>query len=254
MSLYFALIDESGTPDPPKKNGEVFVLASLMLHESELISVQHELDNIARKHNLGGTEIHATDLINRKGEFTRIPESEMLKLLDDLVELIREIKCNVIAVVLYKNVASIKPKEYRQNALSCIVELLAERLAWWIHWTNNKEEREELLILTMDMSIPKREVRTRELLREAIKKGIYLKNIPGRRYIIPSIMFVDSKEFTPIQLVDLIAYFIYQKHSNRGYKISQFDYLYSVVKSKIYKGPQDNQISCGLKVWDYIGT
>ena len=81
-------MDESGKPNYNDEESE-YVLAAITIHESEYKHVEDELSKVKLLYypekDPTDVEIHATDIISRKGIFKEMDVSKRLQLLKDVL-------------------------------------------------------------------------------------------------------------------------------------------------------------------------
>lgn len=176
-------------------------------------------------------EIHASDIVSRKGLFKELGLQERLTLLSEVLDILSEFNPVVNIVIIRKN--ALNSKETDIDAIA--FKLLFERLCMTHRELNKKlllkEEDIQFGILFMDSIQPKYDEIIKTKVRKMIKAGTeYIDN----EFIIEDVVFIDSRYRAMSQIVDCIAYCVrrYYRSQFNGIEGQDLDY-YSDCYSKI---------------------
>ena len=199
-------MDESGKPTYNDAENE-YVLAAITIHESEYKHVEEELIKVKCQYfpNISSedVEIHATDIISRKGIFSTMDLTTRLALLEDVLGILSKTDSVVNCVVIRKNLLKTKAIDVDNVAYKYLFERLC--------MTHNKLNKQLMQnnvdpqygILFMDSIQPKFDEKIKARIRKMIKDGTeHICN----DYIIEDVIFVDSRYRSMSQIIDCIAF------------------------------------------------
>ena len=207
-TLFLTYIDESGKPNYNDAENE-YVLAAITIHESEYRHVERELSKVKLSYfpemDPMEVEIHATDIISRKGIFHEMDLSKRLQLFKDVLNTLSKFKCTVNCVLIRKDFV----KGRVTDVDSVAYKYLFERLCMTHHELNKKlswrEHYSQFGILFMDSIQPKYDEKIKARVRNMILDGTeYIDN----EYIIEDVVFVDSRYRAMSQIADCIAFVV----------------------------------------------
>lgn len=248
-------MDESGKPNYNDTENE-YVLAAITIHESEYKHVENELSKVKQSFfpdkDPKDIEIHATDIISRKGIFSEMDVSKRLQLLKDILSTLKMIDCTVNCVLIRK-----EPLKGRIADVDNVAyKFLFERLCL-THQKLNKilvkgGSDPQFGILFMDSIQPKFDEKIKIGVRNMIAEGTeHIVN----DYIIEDVVFVDSRYRAMSQIVDCIAYVIRRYHrlsysgSVNESEMSFYKECFDIIRPRIRKGPNGRIKGAGLKIY-----
>jgi hypothetical protein len=246
--MYLIYIDESGKPsfnDP-----ENFVLVSLAVHESVWKDADERVRSVKEKYfpkDPDSVEIHATEIIDHVGPYKNMPLEKRLNLIRDALAIIGDIDCTINAVVIRKN--KLCPGVEVEYMAS---DFLFERICMFLNGINSARStsghHEEYGLMMLDSSAPKHDNKTREKIRQLLKKGT---EYNSSRFLIEDPIFVDSKERNLSQLADLVAYCIRKEYRDgqKEEEIRTYHEFFKMIEPKFRSSPSGKYIGYGLKVY-----
>jgi len=251
-AMFLVFIDESGKPD---RVDDPYVVCALMIHDSNFIFIEDEIDRIVSD-TLGIdrpriAEIHGKDIFQNKGVykkmFTMEQQRELVENITRFIENELADKAQAILVVFDKNrVLRIRDDDYiRKYMVNTVYKLLMERIAWMIY-----EQGPEPTLLLSDQSELDADII--DIVRHEIREGIYTSSILDSKYFIKTPLFVNSKEYRCLQLADLIAYIYGRIHKGKTTIARGFFDLESYfrrISRIIRKGPNGRIDGYGIKIW-----
>jgi hypothetical protein len=248
-------MDESGKPNYNDAENE-YVLAAITIHESEYKHIEDELSKVKRKYfpemDPKDVEIHATDIISRKGLFSKMDVTTRSQLFKDVLGTLDEIDSVVNCTIIRKNLLKNHPDDVDNLAY----KFLFERLCM-THTTLNKKlikngTDPQFGILFMDSIQPKFDEKIKSRVRNMIIEGTeHIIN----DYIIEDVVFVDSRYRAMSQIADCIAFAIrrYHRMSFSGHvtesELSFYSECFKLIQPHIRKGPKRQIYGAGLKIY-----
>ena len=248
-------MDESGKPNYNDAESE-YVLAAITIHESEYKHVEDELSKVKLLYypekDPTDVEIHATDIISRKGIFKEMDVSKRLQLMKDVLNTLGKIDCTVNCVLIRKDLLKGRVADVDNVAY----KFLFERLCLTHQKLNKKLTRggadPQFGILFMDSIQPKFDEKIKTRVRNMISEGTeHIVN----DYIIEDVVFVDSRYRAMSQIVDCIAYIIRRYHrlsfsgSVNESELSFYKECFDIIRPRIRKGPNGRMKGAGLKIY-----
>jgi len=252
--MYIAYIDASGRPSKVDKQEKNFALASLIAHEQQWQYIDNKVREIKIKHfprlNPEDIELHAKDILNRKGVFKRLDWDEIYAIFDDVFAFISDADTDIciIAVVILKE-RMFRGKDIEKWAY----RLLVERINTFLD--KNNETRilasmaPEFGIMIIDSCGFKRDARLRKKITGMLKSGTHYSDL---KYLIEDPLFTDSKWRILSQLVDCVAYAI-RKHFRNPPKPSfhdkNWEKYFKLINNKFDTDESGRIDGCGLKVF-----
>lgn len=232
--VYLIYIDESGKPAMTDPENE-FVLAALIINEHEWSHADHKVRMIKSKHfpgrDPGSLELHASDIISRKGAFKRMPLEKRLEIMEDILKTVSEIDCSIVFVLSRKD-RSIDPSiDLGMYATKILFEQIDD-----FHYVMNKmnetrRSADEHGILLIDSVDSKYDNKVRSKIRELCADKL-------NRHIIEDPFFVDSKHKHMSQLVDSVAYCIRRRFRSKTTDPTEmeiYERFYRIIETKIFK-------------------
>ena len=254
-NLFLTYIDESGKPNYSDAENE-YVLAAITIHESDYRHVEDELSKVKQHYfpelNPKNVEIHATDIISRKGLYSKMDLIKRLQLLKDVLTTLQKIDATVNCVVIRKDLLNGRVVDLDNLAY----KFLFERLCM-THVKMNKSIARRGLepqygLLFMDSIQPKFDEKIKSRVRDMIIEGTeHIDN----DFIIEDVVFVDSRYRSMSQIVDCIAYVVRRFHrllfSNVANETELVFYrdCFNIVKPYLRKGPNRKIEGAGLKIY-----
>ncbi len=125
--MYLTYIDESGKPDRSHDENE-FVLASLTINEKDWQIVDNKVKAIKIKHfphlDPDSFELHTSDILNHEGMYRKLSLHARLEIIEDMLTVLEEIDCTVIAIVIHKSRLRKPDVDIDQMALGFLFERL----------------------------------------------------------------------------------------------------------------------------------
>ena len=222
MALYFAYVDESGTPGPKDKNNKFYVLAAVVMQERGLNFLNSECDTIKQEiWDLIKTkedpetyppkfEIHMDDINGRRNLYKRLGDDEekWYKVVEKVYTLISRLFIKIMAVIIIKEDFY---KEYpNDDSSKWAFELLVERINRYVIKRSSNEDGyvDELGLLVMDSVDIEADSKKRSQILEFMERGTghgweeYPENIVNSPFI------VSSELHNGVQIVDAVVYLL----------------------------------------------
>lgn len=243
--MYIAFIDESGKPT--KKERSPFVLAALIVRDSELNRIRKEVNRIKLKYGLDpDVEIHARDIVHGKRGFKNVDMRVRKSLLDDVFNLLKSLDITLISTVILKKriVGSPKPDSIvREEVEAKCYELLVERLVLFLE----KKAVDDWLLMVIDETYTKHDLSIRRNIERVVQHGFFASRWPASRRVFMQPLFVPSKLYEPLQLADIIAYTVFKKYSKPRSAIFDFNKYFQQILDKFSKCRDGRIFGCGIK-------
>ncbi|MGQ4873289.1 MAG: DUF3800 domain-containing protein [Promethearchaeia archaeon] len=258
--MYLIYIDESGKPN--LKDPEDFVLGALIINEKDWYKIDSQVINI-KKHffpNLSDREVelHAHEITNHNGPFELLNEDDLFDLLRTCYELIANIDCCLIAIIIKKKkiypFIIKKGKNYINNWISHWgYKLLFERICYYLEKENRKKiikgEHIDYGIMLIDSVNDVFDKILRDKMIKWLKEGSEYAN---NKYLIEDPLFISSEYRNLSQLTDLIAFIVRRKfRDNSTDSIYQKNYLkyFKIIERKFDKNKHGNIFGSGIKLF-----
>ena len=246
--MYIVFIDESGKP--VKKEPQPFVVASVIIHENILDSLEEELLDL--KLNFFGrkaynVEIHGKEVVHGKGYFSQVDMEKREKFLSECYKFIGSKTLTLIAsVVLKEKFAGLSEKEARESMERIAYMHLLERVTIYF----DKIGSSERILLVVDETDVKHDISIKNRISEEIRMGLYTSRRFSSRRIFPAPLFLPSKEQAGLQLADLVAYAVFKKYSgNLRSAIFDFNKYLVMIWDRFDRCRGGRVEGCGIKVW-----
>lgn len=249
--MYLTYIDESGKPDRSHDENE-FVLASLTINEKDWQIVDNKVKAIKIKHfphlDPDSFELHTSDILNHEGMYRKLPLHARLEIIEDMLTVLEEIDCTVIAIVIHKSRLRKPDVDIDQMALG----FLFERLCWLLEEKNKSTVHDgrsiEYGILLIDSITKKFDNKIREKILNLFRNGTRYKT---NKYLIEDPLFVESKYRHLSQLVDCVAYCIRRRYRTpaREDEKEVYDQFFNKIARKLHKSGNGAFDSYGLKIF-----
>lgn len=253
--MFLTYMDESGKPNYNDSEKE-YVLAAITIHESEYRHVEEELSKVKKRyfHDLDPeeVEIHATDIISRKGIYNKMDVDDRTQLLKDVLGILKMIDCTVNCTVIRKDLL----EKRKPDVDSLAYKFLFERLCMTHEKLNRKLIKKgsdpQFGILFMDSIQPKFDEKIKSRIRQMIKEGT---EFTDNDYIIEDVVFVDSRYRAMSQIVDCIAYTIRRYYrldfmdSPDGKELEFYKECFDTIRPFIRKGRDGRMKGAGLKIY-----
>lgn len=221
--MYFIYVDESGDVGLNRSPTRYFALSGFVVHELSWHDTLEKLIQFRRKlkNDYGlklREEIHAAHFIHNPGELQRIPKSLRLRLLRDVIDFQTSLPdVNILNVVVDK-----QGKSAGTDIFEMAWQTLIQRFQNTIQNKNlpgpkNEHERGMLVVDRTDekkLRLLSRKMRRYNPVPSSAGSGFLLKPIT---MVVEDAVHRDSIHSYYIQLADVNAYFLLQKHDPCSY-------------------------------------
>lgn len=253
--LFLTYMDESGKPNFNDAENE-YVLAAITIHESDYRRIERELSKVKNLYfqdmDPDDVEIHATDIISRKGLFNKMELTSRLQLLKDVLSILDNINCTVNCAIIRKNLLVGKISDVDNLAYKFIFERLCMTHEELNKYQIKKKLDPQFGLLFMDSIQPKFDEKIKSRIHQMIKEGTEFKD---NKYIIEDVIFVDSRYRAMSQIVDCIAYTIrryyrlqYSDNPNQR-ELALYGEYFDIICPHIRNGKNGDIIGAGLKIY-----
>ena len=253
--MFLTYIDESGKPNYNDTENE-YVLAAITIHESEYRHVEDELSKVKQQYfpelNPKNVEIHATDIISRKGLYSKMDLVKRLQLLKDVLTPLQKIDAVINCVVIRKDLLNGRVVDLDNIAYKFLFERLCMTHVKLNKAIIRKGSDPQYGLLFMDSIQPKFDEKIKTRVRDMIVEGTeHIDN----DYIIEDVVFVDSRYRAMSQIVDCIAYVVRRFHrlcfsdNVNEMELSFYSDCFNMIKPHLRKGPNRKIIGAGLKIF-----
>jgi len=221
--MYLLFLDASGHSEfpPPYGRGKdnYYVLAGLAIKESKWFESYTGLNAICKKYfpsGWEGVEAHYGDLINKRGVWNRLSDSQRKEFADGVFALIRSIEPTLFAIVIDK-VKHFEGYKFPETPRQLAMRFMVPRFSKFLQRTK------ELGIMIYDSEAISSDKPLREFLTKGRLQGVVREAnwefAPEAMFqtqnrlegIVESIFFHDSKSSPGLQLTDFCAYAIWSK-------------------------------------------
>lgn len=259
--MYFAYIDESGTPEKNDTPSQEFVLTAIIVHERDWFYIQRACNDLKFDiwQRLEDTktyipaddfELHLKQICNKTGYFECLLESDKkwFEIVDKIYNKIADLNITIITSIIIKDKFFQKYDDVSKWAFT----LLVERLQRFMTAINPKND--EYLLLVMDTVNLVFDNEKRNNVEEFIKFGTGHGWKESITQVIETPFFVDSRIHNGVQLADAIAYLIRRytfKYLNRNPSAFFNQYVDDLMKKIIhlfYRGTSIAQIVQGNSI------
>jgi len=222
-AVYVLYVDESGDVGSKPGSSHYFALSGFVVHELRWHETLESIIDFRRsaraKYGLKlRQEIHASHFIHKPGDMARIAKSMRLRLLRDVIDFEASLPdISVLNVIVDKTG---KPADY--DIFQSAWKALVQRFENTISYRNfpGPQNPQDFGLLVVDQT---EESKLRELTRQM---RVYnpVPNIDGSGYrqlpiktLVEDAVHRNSLHSYFVQLSDVNAYFLYQKHEPSGY-------------------------------------
>lgn len=215
--MYFAFIDESGTPNLEDKESKFYVLAAVVMKDlglnflhSASETLKQDIWNIVRSESDSKNyppkfEIHMDNINGRRKLFQNLKDDvdKWFKVVSKIYNFITRLYIKIICTVIVKEDFK---KAGKENVEKWAFELLVEKINRYIEFDSTNEDDRGLLV--MDSVDIKTDVEKREQIIEFMETGTGhgWDEYPERIINFPFI--VDSEVYNGLQLVDAVVYLV----------------------------------------------
>ncbi|MCK4380889.1 MAG: DUF3800 domain-containing protein [Candidatus Lokiarchaeota archaeon] len=214
--MYFAYIDESGTPDPKDKHNNFYVLAAVVMQEKGLNYLNKEWDKLKKeiwelvKNDEDSDiipskfEIHMNDINGRRKFYESLNDDikKWYNIVTKIYTLISRLFIKIMAVIIAKEDFY---KEYPNNDPSkWAFELLVERINRFVIAKNDKEYG----LIVMDSVNIETDNEKRKQIIEFMDRGTGHGWEEYPENIIISPFIVSSELHNGVQIVDVVVYLL----------------------------------------------
>ncbi|NLL95104.1 MAG: DUF3800 domain-containing protein [Thermoplasmatales archaeon] len=247
--MHITYIDESGQPDFLHQEQE-FVLVSLTIEETFWKNIDDRVNAIKRNYfpdrDERDVEFHAMDFFNRHGPFRYIGLETRLEIFREVLKLVAESDCVIIAVLVRKDELTDEDLDVVSLAFEPLFDSLCLHMER-VNCTAKENGKEEHgCILVLDSVSRNYDDKVRTVIKTLLKNGTEQNK---NEYLIEDPFFVDSRHRNMIQLVDCVAYCIRRKFRKAvASPASQetFEEFFSIIEPKFLEVEGD-AIGYGLK-------
>ena len=215
-------VDDSGSPNNADQTN-YFVLSGVIVHDDKIKDLQKDVCDYKHANFVNeyvDSEIHSHNIHKSTGDFSKISHSTKIELLDSLYNMIKDIDCVGISILINKN--ELLRKYPTWKVFNTAWTFLIERYNSFL-----KESNLRIGHIRIDKSSSKNHAEITKIFRELIDHGTRFQTID--RLSHPK--FVDSSGVAGIQIADAFAYCTFQQKMKR----KQFDRYWDVVYDKLRK-------------------
>lgn len=249
--MYIVFLDESGQPggfDKEKNKlldnvSKYFTLGGFMIEADDILQIERQMRDIKIKYNLNPShEIKWHTTYSKIG--LTFEQYKNMKL--EIIKIISEYKASVIGIVVDKE-ECYKNKDYINDAndlYAVALHLLMERYSMEIKHKHSSEK--ETMKPVMMIADSRQSMNSKKLDKElqiaylrARNMGTHFNKFPN---FCEGIIFVDSDNFTGVQLADFCAGAIHRKYEQKDDTF--FNELIPAIASK-----KDNIYGAGIKLY-----
>jgi len=220
--MYFAYIDESGTPDPKDEHNSFYVLAAVVMQEKGLNYLNKEWDKVKKeiweliKNNEDSEiipskfEIHMDDINGRRKYYESLKDDikKWHNLVTKIYTLISRLFIKIMAVIIAKEDFY---REYPNGDPSkWAFELLVERINRYVVKKSSNEDgySDEYGLLVMDSVDIDADSKKRKQILEFMERGTGHGWEEYPENIIISPFIVSSELHDGVQIVDVVVYLL----------------------------------------------
>lgn len=221
--MFLLYVDESGNVGITNSPTRYFALSGLVVHELRWLEILDRVVDFRRQLRASyglklREEIHASNFIHKPGDLARVPKSLRLRLLRDVVDFEATLPdINIINIIIDK-----QGRQAGFDFFEMAWRLLFQRFHNTLAYRNfpGPQNPQDLGVLVVDQTA---EVPLRRLLRRMRRFNPVpgMQGLPGRQIPVTTLVedpnHRDSLHSYFIQLADVNAYFLYQKHRASSY-------------------------------------
>ena len=246
--MVLVYIDESGDTghNLSDKQQPVFVLGAILVPQSKWKELEQEFNKIVigffGEEKLDSFELHAMDLVNRRGSFTSMPLEQTKKFRTDCLQLIQRLEIKVV----YRSIEKKRFQQFCERTYGKGILIAPYIMALPFVCTRINEiikAENDLGILIFDEHYNLDEI-------EKSLRTLRLDNTSTLQadYLIERGFFVDSSKSEAIQLTDLVLYYIrkFEEHE-LGLRVSLIHQETFPIIKKICESTRGHD-----KAWDII--
>lgn len=205
-------------------------------------------------------EIHSKDIVHGVGYYRSITQQMRIDLLNELFKYLDSLQCTVISIVVKnkypseysdhkdkgKWYASKANRDQADSVESDVITYMMGRLSLFLMNHNPSEN----MLIAIDETEWSHDRRLANHVKEEIIKGVYTSRYSSASRIINKPLFLNSRDYSALQLSDLIAYTIFKKYSgNIKSGIFDFEPYYSIVEKKFDRNRHGDVMGYGLKIF-----
>lgn len=218
-------IDESGDTGHNLNDTQqqIFVLAALIVPDNDWIDVEETFQNVIGRYFPDGIpedfELHVVDMKNRKKSFKDFDKEKSAALRDEILHIIESFNLKVFyRRVIKKQFQTFCERRFGKGIL--VSPYLMALSMLWPEFNKYLNDQNDFGMLIFD------ENKNYYLDAEKSLKSLRLdpRFVTSNNKLIEKGFFVESTKSIPLQLVDLIAYYIrkYEEHK-LGLRVSEID-------------------------------
>ena len=214
--MYFAYIDESGTPDPNDKDNKIYALAAVVMHEKGLNSlntmttkIKHQIWQILKRKKdsdkpPANYEIHLDYINGRRGLYKRLKNDneKWFEVLKKIYNLVSNLFIKIMTVIIVKEDFYIFYPDGDPSKWA--FELLVERINRYV----KGDSESEFALLILDSVDEDADNAKRDQIIEFMDRGTGhgWEEYPEKIINLPFI--VSSKLHNGVQIADAVVYLI----------------------------------------------
>lgn len=224
--MYFAYVDESGSPDKKDTHNQIYVLSALIINEKywdylhkECKKLKKNIWNIVRekedpKELPQDFELHMKEISRKERYFKSLKgdDAKWYSVLDKIYKFISKLFIKIITVIIKKDIFY---EEYKEGLAKWAFELLVERLNRFVVY--NHPDKDQHIMVVMDSVNKDFDEDKRKEIESFMEYGTGHGWTEYPEQVIETPFIVDSKIHNGVQLADAIAFLI------RRYAMKYFD-------------------------------
>lgn len=227
--MHIMYVDEAGVADLTHPS-TYFITTGVIFHTDDLYSMKNQIQKYKDDYFIGtleNAEIHIHKIWQSKSEFTGMLPPAKISLLDPLYNLISNLPCTVIAVLIDKKKFTDRhsdPDQIHQYAYM----ILTERYDYFLRDNDSKGLiRIDRTSSPQELKLNCRDTNTLESINDIRKNGTY--------YHSPAIDIIEEPQFLHshhrkgLQIADAVCYCVGRK--SNGYK--DFDKYWDLIYPKL---------------------
>lgn len=243
--MYLIYVDESGTVSL-NDGTKLYVLASIIIHEYKWMEINEKIEQLKLKFfpncNPGDFEFHMSNITHKTGVFKEKPKNELFKIVREVFNLISEIDCTIICVVIMKELIG-NPKKIEYMSLKYLLERFERNL----EEKNKDKQNKDFGLVFMDRIERCVDFNRFKTIRDVKKQinDIYRKET----FVIEDPVFVDSQYRSLIQLADAIAFCVQRTFQESNEKTQLFKESFELIRDKFAVNSKGEIEGAGLKIF-----
>lgn len=213
-------VDDSGSPNSADHTN-YFVLSGVVVHDDKIKELQKAVCDYKYVNFVDvyvDSEIHSHDINKSTGDFSGIKHDRKIELLDELYNMIKNIDCVGISIVINKNELQKKHPTWRVINTAWIS--LIKQYDYFL-----KERNLETGHVRVDKSSSRTHTEITRVFHDLIDQGTPFQKI---EHVLHT-RFVNSSGVSGIQIADAFAYCIFQYKMQKR----QFDRYWSIIYDKL---------------------